>query len=226
MTNLKKDAAREALLQVKSGMFLGLGTGSTAEELVRLLAERISAGHLNGIRAVCTSERTEALATSLGITCEPFTNQEPDLAIDGADEIDPQLRLIKGRGGALLREKIIEQASKRFVVIADESKLVEKLGVGAFPIEVVQFATARVRNAFERLGWKPILRVHSDATPFITDERHHILDISVPSGADLADIVAEASRHAGVVDTGFFPTEATEAIIAGPGGVRTIRRQE
>jgi len=224
MTDLKKDAAREALTLVESGMFLGLGTGSTAEEFVRMLAAAITSGELHGIRAVCTSERTDTLARSLGVACETFVDQRPDLAIDGTDEIDNALRLIKGRGGALLREKIIEQASRRFVVIADESKVVDRLGVGAFPIEVVRFATQRIVAEFETFSWSPRLRLTADGEPFITDERHHIIDISVPSGLDLADLVDRARTFAGVVETGFFPTEATEAVIAGPSGIRRLRR--
>jgi len=224
MSDFKKDAAREALTLVESGMFLGLGTGSTAEEFVRLLGERIKRGELNGIGAVCTSERTEALARSLGILCEPFVDQLPDLAIDGADEIDSALRLVKGRGGALLREKIIEQASARFVVIADESKLVDRLGVGPFPIETVQFATNRLIGVMDEFGWEPRLRVNAQTEAFLTDERHHIIDISVPSGVDLAEIALRARALAGVVETGFFPTEATEAIVAGSNGITRMAR--
>lgn len=225
MTDLKRDAAQAALQLVESEMFLGLGTGSTAEEFVRLLGAAIAAGQLTGIRAVCTSERTATLAKSLGIVCEAFVDQVPDLTIDGADEIDRELRLIKGRGGALLREKIIEQASRRFVVIADESKMVDRLGIGAFPIEVVRFATHRLVREFDRAGWSPKLRLSDGAEPFITDEGHHIIDVTVPSDVGLADLVAWARSHAGVVETGFFPTEATEALIAGNDGVRKITRQ-
>lgn len=224
MSDFKNDAAREALTLVESGMLLGLGTGSTAEEFVRLLATAISSGALKEIRAVCTSERTDTLARSLGVACEQFVAQRPDLAIDGTDEIDKELRLIKGRGGALLREKIIEQASRRFVVIADDSKVVDRLGVGAFPIEVVRFATQRIADEFEALSWSPRLRLTAGGEPFITDESHHIIDVSVPSGLDLTELVARAHSFAGVVETGFFPTEATEAIIAGPNGIRRMQR--
>lgn len=223
MSDFKRDAAAAALRQVESGMLLGLGTGSTAEAFVRLLGESIARGEISDLRAVCTSVRTEQLATSLGIACEPFTNHRPDLAIDGADEIDSRLRMIKGRGGALLREKIIEQASQRFTVIADESKLVERLGNGPFPIEVVRFASVRLLDEFGHRGWSPQLRV-ADQTAFVTDEGHFIIDVMIPRTTEIADLVAECRDLAGVVETGFFPSEATEAIVAGENGVRTIRR--
>lgn len=223
MTDYKRDAAAAALRQVKSGMLLGLGTGSTAEAFVNLLGEAVARGELRDLRAVCTSVRTEELAIAIGIPCEPFLNQRPELAVDGADEIDAHVRLVKGRGGALLREKIIEQASARFVVIADESKLVSRLGAGPFPIEVVRFASARLLDEFGHRGWSPRLRI-SGHSAFITDEGHHIIDVMIPPSTDIADLVAECMDIAGVVETGFFPSEATEAIVAGKSGVRTLRR--
>src|ERR1051325_10726748 len=141
MEDLKVAAAAEALKEVRSGMRLGLGTGSTAREFVRLLGAALASGALRDIRCTTTSEATEEQAKSLGIPTFALAEVAPlDLAVDGADEIDAMLRLIKGRGGALLREKIVEQAAKRFVVIADESKVVQKLGVGVLPVEVTPFA--------------------------------------------------------------------------------------
>lgn len=221
---LKIAAAREALADVRSGMKLGLGTGSTAEELVRLLAESIRAGTVEGIRCVCTSARTEELARSLGIAIGPLSELAPlDLSIDGADEIDGQLRLIKGRGGALLREKIVEQASTRFLVIADYTKVVDRLGKGPLPVEVIPIAADVLRVRFTALGLAPELR-RSAGNPFMTDEGNRILDVTVPPDQDIALVVAEMHRHAGVVETGFFPTEATEAVIASPGGVERRKR--
>src|SRR5262249_28748601 len=122
---MKVAAARAVLDDVRSGMALGLGTGSTATEFVRLLGEAIAAQKLRDLRCTCTSNKTEALAKTAGIAISNLADIAPlDLAVDGADEIDPKLRLIKGRGGALLREKIVEQAARRFIVIADETKLV------------------------------------------------------------------------------------------------------
>jgi ribose 5-phosphate isomerase A len=146
-----------------------------------------------------------------------------DLAIDGADEIDDRLRLIKGRGGALLREKIVEQSAARFIVIADESKVVKRLGVGTLPIEVTPFAREILERRFTEMRLAPQLRM-SDGKPRITDEGHLILDVRVPDDRDIGDVVAEIRDQAGVVETGFFPREATEAIIAARGGVRRMSR--
>lgn len=222
--NLKTEAARAALHEVRSGMTLGLGTGSTAAEFVRLLGEALRAGTLRDIRCTCTSENTEAQARSESIPTFPLAEIAPlDLAIDGTDEIDASLRLIKGRGGALLREKIVEQQAKRFLVIADDSKVVDRLGVGVLPVEVTPFAREVLEHRFEEMQLTPVLRLR-DGTPRITDEGHLILDVMVPQGEDIADVVARIRECAGVVETGFFPNEATEAIIAGAGGLRRIKR--
>ncbi len=221
---MKVAAAREALSEIRSGMRLGLGTGSTASELVRLLGVSLKDGTLRDLRCTSTSEQTAELARSVGIEIMPLPEVAPlDLAIDGADEIDSRLRLIKGRGGALLREKIVEQQARRFVVIADESKVVEKLGAGALPVEVTPFAREVLERRFSEMGLHPVLRVR-DGKPRVTDEQHLILDIRIPLDQDIAGVVARVREHAGVVETGFFPDEASEAIIAGPNGVRRMRR--
>jgi ribose 5-phosphate isomerase A len=222
--NLKIEAARAALAEVRSGMTLGLGTGSTAFEFVRLLGEALRQGALRDIRCTCTSEKTEAQARSESIPTFPLAEVAPiELAVDGTDEIDARLRLIKGRGGALLREKIVEQQARRFIVIADESKVVERLGVGLLPIEVTPFALAVVERRFTEMGLAPTLRL-LEGVPRITDEGHRILDVRIPPGDDIADVVARIREHAGVVETGFFPSEATEAIIAGTDGIRWMKR--
>jgi ribose 5-phosphate isomerase A len=220
----KIEAAREALRSVRDGMSLGLGTGSTAKEFVILLGEALSRGELRDIRCTCTSKQTEDQARPLGIPLFALADISPfDLAVDGADEIDAQLRLIKGRGGALLREKIVEQQAKRFIVIADESKIVERLGVGVLPVEVTPFALEVLEKRFSAMGLAPVLRLR-DGQPRITDEGHRILDVRVPEQSDIADIVARIRELAGVVETGFFPTEATEALIATSDGVRRMTR--
>lgn len=222
--NLKTEAARAALAEVRSGMKLGLGTGSTASEFVRLLGESLRNGALRDIRCTCTSEKTEAQAREESIPTFPLGEIAPlDLAVDGTDEIDAHLRLIKGRGGALLREKIVEQQAQRFIVIADESKVVARLGAGVLPVEVTPFALIVLERRFTEMGLAPTLRMHEGA-PRITDEGHRILDVRIPSNADIADVVARIGDHAGVVETGFFPNEATEAIIAGTNGVRWMKR--
>ena len=222
--NLKIEAARAALHEVRSGMSLGLGTGSTATEFVKLLGESLRNGTLRDVRCTCTSENTEALARSENVPTFPLSEIVPlDLAVDGTDEIDANLRLIKGRGGALLREKIVEQQALRFIVIADDSKIVDRLGAGVLPVEVTPFALDVLQRRFEEMGLRPVLRMR-DGAPRITDEGHRILDVMVPDGTDIADVVARIREHAGVVETGFFPHEATEAIIAGTDGIRRMTK--
>src|SRR4051794_1877894 len=201
----KIEAAREALRSVRSGMSLGLGTGSTAKEFVKLLGDAIARGELRDVLCTCTSKQTEDQARALGIPLFALEDIAPlDLAVDGADEIDTRLRLIKGRGGALLREKIVEQQARRFIVIADESKLVERLGVGVLPVEVTPFAQKVLEQRFTGMGLAPALRFR-DGSVRITDEGHRILDVRVPAGEDIADVVARIRACAGVVETGFFP---------------------
>ena len=220
----KIEAAREALRAVRSGMSLGLGTGSTAKEFVALLGAALAGGELRDIRCTCTSNATDDQARSLNIPLFALATIAPlDLAIDGADEIDAGLRLIKGRGGALLREKIVEQQARHFIVIADESKIVARLGAGVLPIEVTPFARDVLEKRFAAMGLAPVLRLR-DGQPRITDEGHLILDVRVPEQTDIADVVNDIRKLAGVVETGFFPTEASEALIATANGVRRMTR--
>ena len=220
---MKIAAAAEALREVRSGMTLGLGTGSTAQEFVRLLGEALRRGELRDVRCTCTSVKTEEQARSLSIPIAPLEEIAPlDLAVDGADEIDARLRLIKGHGGALLREKIVEQQARRFIVIADESKLVARLGARGLPVEVTPFARAVLQQRFAAMDLAPALRM-TDGAPRVTDEGHNILDVRVPESEEIADLVARIRACAGVVETGFFPNEATDAFIATPSGVRRIQ---
>jgi ribose 5-phosphate isomerase A len=212
---MKIEAARAALAEVRDGMRLGLGTGSTAAEFVKLLAGR-------DVRCTCTSENTEKLANSLGIKTFKLAELAPlDLAVDGADALDEKLRLIKGGGGALLREKIVEQAAARFIVIADETKVVTTFAGQKLPVEVTPFAKDVLEQRFAELS--PVLRMR-DGAPRVTDEGHLILDVRVPDDRDIADVVAWIKDNAGVVDTGFFPREATEAIIATATGLTRMTR--
>lgn len=217
-TAMKIEAARAALAEVRDGMRLGLGTGSTAAEFVRLLA----ASGLRDVRCTCTSAQTEQLANSLGIETFKLAELAPlDLAVDGADALDEKLRLIKGGGGALLREKIVEQAAARFIVIADETKVVTTFAGQKLPVEVTPFAKDVLEQRFAELS--PVLRMR-DGAPRVTDEGHLILDVRVPDDRDIADVVAWIKDNAGVVDTGFFPKEATEAIIATAQGLKRMSR--
>lgn len=221
---LKRNVAAAALAEVDSGMVLGLGTGSTAAIFVQLLGDALVAGSLRNIRGVCTSRATEALAREKKIPIVEFNSCDIiDLAVDGADEIDPRLRLIKGRGGALLREKIVEQSARRFIVIADATKQVQRLGVGVLPIEVVRFSSMNFLRWLERDGVRAAFRKNGGEL-FVTDEGHHIIDAEVPHGLDIAEFVERLRRRAGLVETGFFPDEATKALIATADGVVTMQR--
>lgn len=214
----RRRAAEVAVGEVHAGMRLGLGTGRTAEHFVRLLGVRVRDGL--DVVGVPTSDRTERLARAEGIRLTTL-DADPvlDLAVDGADEIDPRLRLIKGGGGALLREKIVAAASKKMIVIADAAKLVAALGACPLPIEVAPFGVGATRAAVERVAGRlglsgPIVLRTSGDRPFVTDSGNHILDASfgrIPDPDTLAD---ELSRIPGVIEHGLFLGLATTAIIA------------
>ncbi len=223
----KRRAALAALEAVEPGMKLGLGTGSTADEFVKALAERVRGG-LN-IIGVPTSERTAKLAGDLGISLTTLEEQPAlDITIDGADELDAQLRLVKGGGGALLREKIVATASARMIVIADNSKLVETIGAFPLPIEVVPFGLGATRIAVEKLTDRlglagPItLRPGAGDKPYLTDGGHFILDASFGKIADAEALAAGLNTIPGVVEHGLFLGIASEAMIAGPEGVTRL----
>jgi ribose 5-phosphate isomerase A len=223
---MKIDAAAEALKHVENGMRLGIGTGSTAEEFVRLLAEKVAEG-LN-VRGVPTSERTARLCLELGVPLNSLDElPELDLTIDGADEVDARLTLIKGGGGALLREKIVAAASARMIVIADESKVVDMLGAFPLPIEVNPFGLASTRIAIEReasrLGLSgAIVQRGQNGNSFRTDGGHFILDASFGRIPDAEALANALNTIPGVVEHGLFINLASLAIIAGQAGVRTM----
>ena len=224
---LKRLAARHAVDLVQSGMILGLGHGSTTRHAVDVLGERVQSGALQDIIGVPTSEYTIAQARSLGIPLATLVEQPVlDLAIDGADEVDPDLNLIKGLGGALLREKIVESAARRFVVIVDESKLVKRLGTrGPLPVEVTQFAWEAHRRWLESLGCRAELRREADGEPFVTDNSNYIVHCTFPEG--ISDPVALARtliERPGILEHGLFLSMATKVAVAGGGGVRFLDR--
>lgn len=212
-------AAARALTLVRSGMIVGLGTGSTAEHFVRGLAGRVREGLR--VTGVPTSSVIEALARSLDIPLTERFDRAIDLAVDGADEIDPKLNLIKGRGGAMVREKLVAQAARRFVVIADESKLVAALGKAPVPVEVLPFLHQRTLVLLEDLGARATLRGGSD--PLITDNGNYVVDcqFSVPLTSP-PELAAALDAIPGVVGHGLFLGMATAAIVGGPTGVRTL----
>ena len=223
---MKIEAAAEALKNVENGMRLGIGTGSTAEEFVRLLAEKVAEGL--AVRGVPTSERTARLCLELGVPLNSLDElPELDLTIDGADEVDSRLRLIKGGGGALLREKIVASASARMIVIADETKVVDTLGAFPLPIEVNPFGLTSTRIGIERLAERSglsgeISQRATNGVPFRTDGGHFILDASFGLIPDAEALANGLNTIPGVVEHGLFINLASLAIIAGPAGVRTL----
>lgn len=229
LESLKQLAAKHAVDLVQSGMVLGLGHGSTTRHAVDILGERVQSGELRNIVGVPTSEYTRGQARSLGIPLATLAEQpELDLAIDGADEVDPDLNLIKGLGGALLREKIVEIAARRFVVIVDESKLVGRLGTrGPLPVEVTQFAWEAHIRWLSSLGCQAELRREADGAPFVTDNGNYIVHCTFPEGiSDPLSLSRTLLERPGILEHGLFLGMATEVLVAGEGGVRLIKRPQ
>lgn len=223
---MKIKAAEVALSYVEDGMRLGIGTGSTAEEFVRLLAEKVAGGFK--VQGVPTSERTARLCVELGVPLKSLDElPELDLTIDGADELDGHLSLIKGGGGALLREKIVAAASTRMIVIADETKVVDTLGAFPLPIEINGFGAVATRVALEkaasRLGLTGEISVRRWGDEvFITDGGHQILDASFGRIPDAGALSEALHAIPGVVEHGLFIGLASLAVVAGAGGVRVM----
>jgi ribose 5-phosphate isomerase A len=219
----KQTAARAAVQLVESGSVVGLGSGSTSAFAVRFLAERVREGLK--IVGIPTSLQTQHLAEQLGI---PLTtlDEHPliDIDIDGADEIDPQLNLIKGGGGAFLREKIVASVSRRFVVIGDSAKQVSRLGKFPLPVEVIPFAQSLIKPQIEALGASVALRQYAYGNPYVTDEGHHILDCTFGEIADPTALAQKLCTMPGVVEHGLFIGMAEIAMIGKDGSVVQIKR--
>jgi len=224
--DLKRAAAARAVEFIESGTAIGLGTGSTVRPLLELLAERLRARLLTDVVAVPTSADTEQRCRALGI---PLVTLEEhpvlSLVIDGADEVGPRLALIKGGGGALLREKVVATAAKRFVVVADESKLVRRLGTRVpLPVEVIPFGWSGPLAFFASLGAEPVLRRGPDGAPVVTDNGNYLVDCRFPRGiADPAALARALARRTGVVEDGLFLRLARVAVVAGARGVRLLK---
>lgn len=226
---LKRRAAEAAIQYVESGMVLGLGTGSTVAHFLDLLAARLDAGRLSDIVGVPTSVHTERRATELGIELIAIADRPRiDLTVDGADEVDPHVDLIKGAGGALLREKMVAQASERVVIIADASKSVARLGTSSpLPLEVVRWGWES-HVSFMR-GWGAVVSVRTqrDGEPLESDNGQVFLDCHFEDGIEDPGALEEALRaRAGIVETGLFLGLADVALIAGPSGVQIRGRAE
>jgi len=211
----KRTAAEQALAWVESGMVVGLGTGSTAVWAIRGLGARLADGRLRDVVAVPTSEASAAEARAAGIPLVTFDDHPViDLTIDGADEVDPALNLIKGYGGALLREKVVAQATRREVIVVDDSKPSERLGTRCrVPVEVLRFACATERAFLESLGATVVLRPDG-AGPFVTDEGNWILDATFGPIADPPALAAELAARAGIVEHGLFLGLAHDVLVA------------
>ena len=218
----KEAAARASLRFVRDGHVVGLGTGSTAAYAIQFLGEKVKAGWK--IRGIPTSVRSQELAVSLGIPLITFDDcQQIDVAIDGADEIDPQLCLIKGGGGALLREKVVASAARQFVVIADSTKQVPVLGKFPLPVEVIPFAEALVAKKISALGATVSRRRSSQGSAYITDEGHHILDCSFGKIPDPPALARLLSDMPGVVEHGLFVGMADVVLIGKEDKVLEVR---
>lgn len=221
---LKKAAGVSAVDFVCAGMLVGLGTGSTAEFAVEELSKRIEDGRLSGISCVPSSERTKDLAQTLGLDLVKLGSQRKiDVTIDGADEIDPDFNLIKGGGGALLREKVLAQNSRRNVIVADESKLSKRLGSNfPLPVEVSEFAIEAEKGYLESLGGEARLRLARDGSPFLTDQGNFIVDWSFGEMDDLSSLADCLSGRAGIVEHGLFIGMASDIIIGSVLGVKHL----
>ncbi|OGO65854.1 MAG: ribose 5-phosphate isomerase A [Chloroflexi bacterium RBG_19FT_COMBO_55_16] len=228
--DLKRQAATYALDYVKDGMLLGLGSGSTSSIFIELLGERLQAGALNDIRGVPTSQETARLARQLGIPlvtlAECGDTPVLDLAVDGADEVDPQLNLIKGLGRAALREKIVEIHARRFLVIGDASKAVPRLGQGPLPVEIVTFESEVHVRWLNSLGCRAELWRAADSSPVVTDNGNYLVrcwfEGGIPDAYALARTLAD---RPGIVEHGLFLDMADEVALAGGTGMQIMERK-
>ncbi|MEP2281250.1 ribose-5-phosphate isomerase RpiA [Maribacter sp.] len=221
--NEKKVAALEAVKYVKSGMTVGLGTGSTAFFMIEAIGEMVKSGMQ--IKAVATSNETEKLATKLGIDVITLAEAKRlDVTIDGADEVDEDFQLIKGGGGALLREKIVAHNSDLNIIIADSSKSVSKLGKFKLPIETIPFATSLIIKELEAMNLRPVQRMNGDAD-YKTDENNDIVDIDIwDTNITLTDLEQQLKTIPGIVETGLFLT-TTNLVIIGKGEEAIVKKR-
>jgi len=219
----KQEAARASLKYVRDGQIVGLGSGSTATFAIRMLGERVREGMK--IRGIPSSIASRDLAIELGIPLITFEDaQQIDVTIDGADEFDPSLNLIKGGGGAMLREKIVASASRQLVIVTDSSKQVPVLGKFPVPVEVITFAEPLVAKRISDLGAKVVQRQNQSDTPYVTDEGHHILDCHFGKISDPPSLARTLSEMPGIVEHGLFVQMANIIVMAKAGAVEEFRR--
>lgn len=218
----KKAAAEKAVEYVEDGMVLGLGSGTTVYWLLKRLGELVDQG-LN-IKGIPSSLRTAGWAEEFGIPLTDFSEVETlDLAIDGADEIDPDFQLTKGGGGSLVREKLVNAHAKQVIIIADQSKMVDRLGSFPLPVEVLQFAWQRTADKIAALGAKPVLR-ERDGEVFVSNNGNYILDCAFGTIEDAHSLHNELKLLLGVVETGLFIDMTDKVILAGPDGAQVINK--
>ena len=226
--NLKQLSAEKAIEYVESGMVLGLGTGSTTRIFIDLLGSRLRAGRLRHLQAVPTSQATAAQASALGIPLTTLAkNPVLDLAVDGADEVDPQLNLIKGLGRALLREKIVEIHARCFLVMVDETKLVPVLGRGPLPVEIAPFEAESQVRWLGTLGCRAELWLEDDGSPAVTDNGNYLARCWFPAGIpDAPALARQLADRPGVLEHGMFLNMAHRVIVASAAGVRVLEREK
>ena len=228
MSNLKEQAAHKAVEEIQSGMVVGLGTGSTVFYALQKISHLIKTGELENIVGIPSSKQTEKIANELGIPLTNFTEHKRiDLTIDGADEVDKYLNLIKGGGGALLREKILAQASKKLIIIIDESKLSPKLGKRwGVPIEVIKFAYPIEIEFLKTLAGEPELRKYDNLDePVITDEGNYIIDVNFGTIGNPFELASKLDSRAGIVEHGLFLHLASKVIVAGKEGIKIMEKK-
>ncbi|MBI1932255.1 MAG: ribose-5-phosphate isomerase RpiA [Ignavibacteriales bacterium] len=220
----KKLAAEKAVDEIKSGMVIGLGSGSTFYYALQKIGSLLKDGKLKDIAAIPSSLTSEKLAKELNIPIITFNEkQEIDVTIDGADEVDKYLNLIKGGGAAHLREKVIAQASKKLIIVVDETKLSEKLGTNwAVPVEVLQFAFPLEKKFIDSINGKPTLRLYQNGRPVITDEGNFILDADFGIIQNPFELAEKLENRAGIVEHGLFLNLATKVIVAGKEGIKIL----
>ncbi len=222
----KKQAAEAAVELVQSGMVVGLGHGSTVQFALEVLSTRLAAGDLKNIVGIPCSTKTEAEASRLGIKLDDINNHKKiDITLDGADEVDGELNLIKGGGAALLREKIVAQASLREVIMVDESKFSEKVGTRfALPVEIVPFGWQRQVDFISGLGGKAKLRVDASNQPVLSDQGNYLLDCNFGPIMDPQSLARNLEARSGIVEHGLFLGLATDVIVAGENGIRHLKK--
>ncbi len=223
---LKKQAAEKAVEKVESGMVLGLGTGSTTNFAIKKIAELLKSDDLKDIVGIPTSKATETLAKRLGIPLTSFDkHQKIDLTIDGADEVDERLNLIKGGGGALLREKVVAQASEKVIIVVDETKISERLGEKWYvPVEVLQFAWSLELDYLKSLCAEAELRKKNEDKPYLTDEGNFIIDANFGVIQSPRDLTRKLESRAGIVEHGIFIGLATEVVVATSDGTKILKK--